>query len=318
MVSGANGRKPVPDLSLRIGGLELANPLLAASGCFGYGLDYDPILPPELFGAIVTKTVTPQPRAGNPVPRLAETPAGMLNSIGLENVGLEGFLADKLPELSARGVRPVVSISAGSADEFADLARALDGSAALALELNLSCPNLTEGGANFATDPQAVAAITRAATGAFASGPVWVKLTPSVTDIGEIAAAAEAAGADAVCAINTLVGMDIDLETGRSPFARVTAGLSGPAIFPVALAAVWRIARRVTIPVVGIGGAASTADVLKFLAAGAAAVQIGTALFSDPGLPPRILRELEDHLERRGCRDLGELRTLWAENEVKT
>ena len=301
----------MPDLSVRVGDVALANPLLAASGCFGYGLDGDPLLPPEAFGAVVTKTVTPAPRRGNPPPRLAETAAGLLNSIGLENVGLAAFLDEKLPALAARGLRPVVSLAAGSPPEFAAMARALDPAAVLALELNLSCPNVAPGGANFATDPAAVAVVTRAVRDAFA-GPVWVKLTPNVTDIAEVAAAAARAGADAVCAINTLLGMDIDLETGRSPFARVTAGLSGPAVLPVALAAVWRIRQAVDVPVVGIGGAASAADVLKFLAAGADAVQLGTALFSDPGLPGRILAGLEAELERRGCASIAQLRALWS------
>jgi dihydroorotate dehydrogenase (NAD+) catalytic subunit len=236
----------------------------------------------------------------------------MLNSIGLENVGLEAFLTDKLPLLAARGLRPVVSLSAGNAGEFAAMARALNSAPVLALELNLSCPNVAEHGANFATDPAAVAAITRAVKQAFTAGPVWVKLTPNVTDIAAPAVAAEKAGADGVSAINTLLGMDVDLETGRSPFARVTAGLSGPAILPVALAAVHRISRHVRIPVIGIGGAASGRDVLKFLAAGAAAVQLGTALYTDPGLPARALAEIGDYLARRGCASLDDLRRLWA------
>jgi len=302
-------------LAVRVGGLTLANPLLAASGCFGYGLDLDPLLPPETFGAIVTKTITPLPRRGNPMPRLVETPAGMLNSIGLENVGLAAFLAEKLPALAARGVAPVVSIAGGSAAEFAAMAAALERAPApvLALELNLSCPNLAEHGANFATDPAAVRAIVSAAKAAFPRAPVWAKLSPSVTDIGLIARAAAAGGADAISAVNTLVGMDIDLATGRSPFARVTAGLSGPAIFPVALAAVYRVARSVSIPVVAIGGAASPAMVMKFLAAGASAVQLGTALFTDPGLPARTLAELAAQLAARGCANLEDLRAHWQE-----
>lgn len=302
-------------LAVRVGELALANPLLAASGCFGYGLDCDPLLPPETFGAVVTKTITPLPRAGNPLPRIAETPAGMLNSIGLENVGLAVFLAEKLPALAARGVAPVVSIAGGSAEEFAAMAARLAAAPQpiAALELNLSCPNLAPHGANFATDPLAVERVTRAVKDVFPRAPVWAKLSPNVADIGLVARAAEAAGADAISAINTLVGMDIDLTTGKSPFARVTAGLSGPAIFPVALAAVYRAARSVRIPVVAIGGAASTEMVLKFLAAGASAVQLGTALFTDPGLPARVLSELADALRARDCADLNALRAQWVE-----
>ncbi len=300
------------DLSVLVGELELANPLLAASGCFGYGLEYDPLLPPEEFGAFVTKTVTPLPRTGNPVPRLMETASGMLNSIGLENVGIEAFITEKLPALAERGLRPVVSISAGSADEFAAMGSELSGGPALALELNLSCPNVASGGVNFAQSPDAVTAITRAVKATFTSGPIWVKLTPSVTDIGAVALAAERGGADGIAAINTLIGMDIDLATGKSPFARTTAGLSGPAILPVALAAVHRIASVVEIPIIGIGGACSATDVLKFIAAGAAAVQLGTMLFSDPGLPVQIKSEMADFLASVDCRSIADLREFWA------
>lgn len=305
-------------LAVRVGALEFANPLLAASGCFGYGLDYDPLLPPETFGAVVTKTVTPSPRRGNPTPRLMETPAGMLNSIGLENVGLADFMTEKLPALAERGLRPVVSLSAGSAAEFAEMAAQLEGKAVAALELNLSCPNVAEHGANFATDPKATEAITRAVKARFASGAVWVKLSPNVTDIAQVAAGAEAGGADALVAINTLLGMEIDLSTGRSPFAMNTAGLSGPAIRPVALAAVWRVAQAVSLPVVGVGGIASAEDVLKFLAAGAEAVQLGTALFADPALPGRILDDLRSYLDRRECPDLETLKRRWRAAEVET
>ncbi len=300
-------------LRCRVGAVELANPLLAASGCFGYGLDYDGLVPPEAFGAVVTKTVTPAPRRGNPTPRLMETPAGMLNSIGLENVGLDAFLADKLPALAARGVRPVVSLSAGSAEEFGEMAARFEGARVTALELNLSCPNVAEHGVNFASDPAATEAVTRAVKARSPGAPIWVKLSPNVTDIASVAAAAEAGGADAICAINTLLGMEIDLKTGRSPFAMNTAGLSGPAILPVALASVWRIANRVSIPVVGIGGASSAEDVLKFIAAGADAVQIGTALFAEPGLIDRIEGDLRSYLEDADCPDLETLKRRWRE-----
>ncbi|MCP4547842.1 MAG: dihydroorotate dehydrogenase [bacterium] len=300
-----------PDLSVEVGSLQLTNPLCSASGCFGYGLDCDPLLPPEVFGGVVTKTVTPQPRKGNPVPRLRETSSGLLNSIGLENCGLSPFILEKIPALAARGIKPIVSISAGDPQGFADMASALNREPVAALELNLSCPNVASAGANFATDPGAVVEIVAAVKGAFTAGPVWVKLTPNVTDITAIAAAAAAGGADAVCAINTLLGMDIDLTTGRSPFARTTAGLSGPAIMPVALAAVYRISRSVEIPVVGIGGIASAEDVLKFLAAGASAVQVGTIVFRDPTLPARILDELAAWLTERGCDSISELETAW-------
>ncbi len=301
------------DLRVRAGGLELKNPLLAASGCFGYGLEADPVIPPSLFGGIVTKTITPAPRKGNPVPRLAETPAGMLNSIGLENVGLEAFLDEKLPALEGADTKIVVSVSAGSAGEFAEMAaRLAEHPRADALELNLSCPNVAEHGRNFATDPAAVREIGEAARAVFPR-PIWIKLSPNVTDIAAVARAARESGVEAVTAINTLLGMDIDLATGRSPFAMNTAGLSGPAIFPVALAAVWRIATGEGVPTIAVGGASGTTDLLKFLAAGAEAVQLGTVLFADPGAGARILDELNDYLDSRGLADFAALRESWKE-----
>ena len=301
------------DLRVKAAGLELKNPLLAASGCFGYGREADPVIPAEIFGAVVTKTITPAPRRGNPPPRLAETLAGMLNSIGLENVGLNAFIDEKLPALEGLDTRVVVSISAASAAEFAEMASRLDElPRADALELNLSCPNVAEHGSNFAADPAAVLEIGRTVRPCFAR-PIWIKLSPNVTDIAASARAAREAGADGVTAINTLLGMDIDLETGASPFARVTAGLSGPAILPVALAAVWRIAREEGIPTIGVGGASKLDDLLKFLAVGAAAVQLGTVLFTDPAAPARILRQFGDYLDVRGHADLDSLRASWKE-----
>ncbi len=299
------------DLRVFAGGLELKNPMLAASGCFGYGLEADPVIPPSLFGGIVTKTITPAPRKGNPVPRLAETTAGMLNSIGLENVGLKDFLRMKLPSLEDVDSKIIVSVSAGSAGEFADMARCLAEHARVdALELNLSCPNVAEHGRNFAADPDAVREIGEAVRPVF-QRPIWIKLSPNVTDITAIARAAREAGADAVTAINTLLGMDIKLNSGKSPFARTTAGLSGPAILPVALAAVWRIAREGGIPTIGVGGVSSATDLLKFLAAGADAVQLGTVLFADPGAPQRILDDLSIYLDARGHANLSALREQW-------
>ncbi len=301
------------DLRVSAGGLELKNPMLAASGCFGYGLEADPVIPPSLFGGIVTKTLTPTPRRGNPVPRLAETAAGMLNSIGLENVGLEAFLAEKLPALEDVDSKIIVSVSAGSASEFAHMAKRLaEHSRVDALELNLSCPNVAEHGHNFATDPAAVREIGEAVRPVFGR-PIWIKLSPNVTDISAVARAAKESGAEAVTAINTLLGMDIDLESGKSPFARTTAGLSGPAILPVALAAVWRIAREGGIPTIAVGGASSAMDLLKFLAAGAEAVQLGTVLFADPGAPQRILADLNTHLDAQGHANVNALRAQWKE-----
>ncbi len=273
------------EFPVRIGPVTFQNPYFAASGCFGYGLEYAEFIPPHELGAVVTKTVTPLPRAGNPVPRLQETPSGLLNSIGLQNVGIEAYLRDKLPPLvEARGV-PFVSISAATLQEYAAMADLLAERADVpAVEVNLGCPNVDEGGDRDAAEARAVERFTRTVKERLPDKAVAIKLTPNVTDIALLARAAEQGGADAVVAINTLAGMDIDLERGQPTFARVRAGLSGPAIFPIALLKVWEIAAAVRIPVVAVGGIATAHDVLKFFMAGARAVQLGTVLFSNPAL----------------------------------
>jgi dihydroorotate dehydrogenase (NAD+) catalytic subunit len=294
---------------VRIGPVEFKNPWFAASGCFGYGLEYAEHIPPFELGAVVTKTVTPLPRAGNPVPRLQETPSGLLNSIGLQNVGLEAYLRDKLPPLIEAGGVPFVSISAASLDEYASMAERLaEFPEVVAVEVNLGCPNVDAGGDRDAAEARAVESFTRTVKERLPDRAVAIKLTPNVTDMVPLARAAEQGGADAIVAINTLGGMDIDLERGRPTFARERAGLSGPAIFPVALLKVWEITGAVRIPVVAVGGIASEREVLKFFMAGATAVQLGTVLFSKPTLLREVRSGVRRFLDARGLTHPHELR----------
>lgn len=294
---------------VRLGPVEFANPWFAASGCFGYGLEYAEHIPPSELGAVVTKTVTPLPRAGNPVPRLQETPSGLLNSIGLQNVGLEAYLRDKLPPLVEAGGVPFVSISAATLDEYARMAERLAEFPEIpAVEVNLGCPNVDEGSDRDAAEARAVERFTRTVKERLADRAVAIKLTPNVTDMVPLARGAEQGGADAIVAINTVAGMDIDLQRGRPTFARVRAGLSGPAIFPVALLKVWEIASAVHIPVVAVGGIASEREVLKFFMAGATAVQLGTVLFSRPTLLRDVREGVRRFLDERGLSHPYELR----------
>jgi dihydroorotate dehydrogenase (NAD+) catalytic subunit len=286
---------------VQIGPVQFANPYFAASGCFGYGLEYQQFIPPQELGAVVTKTITLEPRAGNPLPRLRETPAGLLNSIGLQNVGLEAYLRDKLPALVAAGGMPFVSIAATELDEYVQMAERLaEHPAVRAVEVNLGCPNVDAGGDRDAAEARAVERITRAVRERLPGRCIAVKLTPNVTDITNLARGAEQGGADAVTAINTLTGMDIDLERGQPTFARERAGLSGPAIFPVALLRVWEITGAVRIPVIAVGGIAGPEQALKFFMAGAAAVQLGTMLYSRPTLLTEVRDGVRAFLEARG------------------
>ncbi len=281
-------------LRLTIGGAVFENPVFLASGPAGYGTEYTGLVDLERVGAIVTKTITLDPRAGNPGRRLRETTAGLLNSIGLENVGARRFFSEKLPALIDAGVRPVVSLAAGDRDEFTELLAVVAGSKVVdAVELNLSCPNVEKGGMAVGTDRELIKAYVSLAKEALGAVAVIAKLTPNVTDITDLARAAEEAGADGITAINTIVGMDIVTESAEPFFTRVVAGLSGPAILPVALEAVWRVSRAVSIPVLGSGGISSIDDARKFFMAGASAVQIGTALFYDSDLPVSIVEALE-------------------------
>ena len=296
------------DLKVEIGGCTFRNPVFTASGTFGYGSEFADFVNLSRLGAVVVKGISLHPRAGNPPPRVVETPCGMLNAIGLENVGVEHFLREKLPWLRGQGATVVVNILGNTVEEYAALAERLNDSEGIAaLEVNISCPNVKEGGVAFGTDSQMAAAVTRAvrrATGL----PLIIKLSPNVTDIQLMARSVAEAGADAVSLINTLLGMAIDLNSRRPKLANVVGGLSGPAIKPVALRMVWQVAQVVKIPVIGIGGIMTAQDALEFMVAGAHAVQVGTANFVNPRATEEIVNGIGSYLEQHGHASLAELR----------
>jgi dihydroorotate dehydrogenase (NAD+) catalytic subunit len=281
-------------ISVRIGKIEFKNPVFSASGIWGYGDEISSLVELDRLGGMVTKTLTLEPRTGNVLPRIQELPTGLLNSIGLENVGIAAFIEDKLPVVAKLGTAVVVSIAGDDEDAFAELsARLAAAEGYVGVEINLSCPNVQKGGIDHGRNPVAVERITAIVKRALPDKAVMVKLTPNVTSIADVASAAEAGGADAVTAINTLLGADFDLATGKPVFARVSAGYSGPGILPVALEKVWETSRAVSIPVIGVGGIGSIDDARKFFLAGASAVQIGTALFTRPRLAEEIVAALE-------------------------
>ena len=297
-----------PDLTVECAGLRLQNPIIASSGTCGYGEELHPFVDLNTLGAVVVKGLSLQPWAGNPAPRLAETTAGMLNSVGLQNVGVDAFIRDKLPGLRAYSTHIVANFFGDSSADYAAVAaRASDADGIAALEANISCPNVQHEGMLFSSDArltyEVVSQIRRAT-----SLPLWVKLSPNVTDVTAIARAAEDAGADAISLINTLLGMAIDLETCTPRLPLGTGGLSGPAIKPVALRMVWQTARAVSIPVIGMGGIATAEDALEFIVAGATACQVGTASFVDPGACKIIIRDMRRYLRRRQIASVASLR----------
>ncbi len=290
----------------RNGGLSLRNPVMTASGTFGFGVEYAEMIDIQRLGAIVCKTTTRHPRTGNPQPRIAEATAGMINSIGLQNPGVDAVLAEKTPVWAAWEVPVVVNIAGEDPDDFAYLAKRFDGAQGVAaLELNLSCPNVA-GGLDFSTDPKRTLEVVGKVRDATRL-PVIAKLTPNITDIVPIACAAEEAGADAVSLTNTLVGMVMDREARRPMVATRFGGLSGPAIKPVSLAMVYKVAGAVKIPVIGIGGIRTGLDAVDYFLAGASAVQVGTANFLNPNASLDILRELEDYMAEHGMESLKDL-----------
>ena len=300
-------RDSSPDLSVSIGSLHLRNPVLTASGTFGYGDEYAPLVDLSELGGVVVKSLTLAPRDGAPPPRLAETPAGMLNAIGLANVGVDRFLSEKLPYLRRCGTRVVVSIAGETVEEYEKLAGRLDEAEGVdALEVNISCPNVRRGGMLFGADPASAFEVLSAVRGATAK-PIIAKLTPHAPDVVAVAMAARDAGVDAVSLINTLVGMAVDVEARRPKLGNVTGGLSGPAIRPVAVALVWKVASAVSLPVVGIGGITSPEDALEFLIVGAKAVQVGTATFFEPRTALRVVDGIEKYMKRHGFRTIEEL-----------
>lgn len=293
-------KKNGSSLAVELGPLKLKNPVIAASGTFGYGEEYAGILPLKSLGALITKGLSLEPRKGNPPPRLAETPSGMLNAIGLENVGLEVFLREKMAFLRKAGCTVLVNIFGCVEDEYAEMARRLSGVEGLSgLEANISCPNLKAGGTIFATEAKSVYQVVskiRQATSSF----LMVKLSPNVGDITKIAVAAEEAGANAISLINTLTGMAIDIKTRTPILANITGGLSGPAIKPIGLRMVWEVTQAVHIPVVGIGGIMTAEDALEYLIAGATAVQVGSAHFIDPRVSLKVIEGIENYLKANG------------------
>lgn len=297
-----------PDLEVRIGSLELKNPVILASGTCGYGPEISDFVDLQGLGAIVVKGISLEPRQGNPPPRLAETPCGLLNAIGLENVGIEAFFSRKLPWLRERNITTIVNILGNSVEEYEELARRIqDREGIHGLEINISCPNVKEGGVVFGQDQRLAAEVTSKVVAA-TDLPVIVKLSPNVTDICAIASAVEAAGATAVSLINTLLGMAVDIRKKRPVLGNVFGGLSGPAIKPVALRMVWQAVRSLSIPVIGIGGITSAPDALEFLMAGAAAIQLGTATLIDPGAPRDVLQGIVDFMQENNYQSLKALR----------
>ena len=297
------------DLRVELAGLELKNPVMTASGTFGYGLEFAPYGDLRELGGIVVKGLSLKPREGNPMPRVAETPSGMLNAIGLQNCGVERFLKSYLPSLPWRETPILANLYACDPDEFAELAGVLSQAEGVAaLEVNISCPNVKEGGVLFGQDPAQAARVTEAVKRRAGGKPVMVKLSPNVADIVSIARAVEDAGADIISLINTLTGMAVDVRTRRPRLANVVGGLSGPAIKPVALRCVWQVSRAVKVPVVGMGGIASALDVLEFILVGASAGQVGTANFLRPDFSFRLVRELAEKAREMRVESLEELR----------
>ncbi|MDR1044511.1 MAG: dihydroorotate dehydrogenase [Candidatus Adiutrix sp.] len=296
------------DLRVRIASLELKNPILSASGTFGYGLELAGFCPPEALGAVIAKGVSLQPWPGNESPRVAESASGLLNAVGLENMGVEAFIEKALPPLKAAGATAGANILGRRPEEYARLAARLSGTPVDFLEVNVSCPNVACGGLAFGADPAAVGEVTRAVVENCGGKPVVVKLTPQASDVAAVALAAEKAGASAVSLINTIPAMAVDLEGRRPKLANVVGGLSGPAVKPVALRQVWLCARTLSIPVIGLGGICSARDALEFILVGAAAVQVGTATLMDPRAPLKILEGLRNWMLREGLDDLSQLR----------
>lgn len=295
------------DLSVRIASLTLRNPVLSASGTYGHGLEMGVFTAAAELGAWVSKTVTLEPRGGNAAPRICETEAGLLNSIGLENRGLEHYIAHTLPVMASADTVVVTNIGGERVQDFAELARRLDGESSVdALEVNLSCPNVQGGKLPFATDRALAAEVVRAVRAA-TQKPIFAKLSPNTAGLGEIARAVEGAGADAITAVNTLLGLALDWRTRRPGLASVQGGYSGPGIKPVALRCAWECARAVRIPVIGCGGIQDAADALEYLVAGCSAVQVGTASFADPSLPGKLAREMASLLAAHGIASAREL-----------
>jgi len=295
------------NMNVRVAGLDLRNPVMTASGTFGYGEEFSDYVDLTRLGAYITKGLCLHPRTGNPTPRIVETPGGMLNAIGLQNVGIDAFIEKKLPFIRSVDTPCIVNFFGETPEEYAEMAARLDALPEVAaLEMNISCPNVRQGGIIFGTDPDCAGSIVKACR-AVTKKPLFVKLSPNVTDIVAMARACEDAGADALSLINTLIGMAIDLNKRKPILANVTGGLSGPAVKPVALRMVWLVAKSVKVPVIGIGGIMNATDALEFLLAGASAIQVGTASFINPGAAQKIVEDMEAWMLAQGETDIRNL-----------
>ena len=294
------------NLSVNIAGVEFKNPVITASGCFGFGKEYEKLYPLSRLGGISLKGMTYAERAGNPVPRIAETPAGMLNSVGLQNPGVDAFLANELPYLKDKGTVLIANAAGSSVEDYCALVERLSDSDIDMVELNISCPNVKQGGAAFGVACDSAAHVVKEVR-KVCKKPLMVKLSPNVTDIASIAQAVEAEGADAISLINTLFGMRIDIESRRPVLAMNAGGLSGPCVFPVAVRMVWQVANRVKIPVVGLGGIEKWQDAIEMMLAGATAIQVGTAMFYDPYAPLKIIEGVNQWLDDHGIKDVNEI-----------
>ncbi|MGN1433017.1 MAG: dihydroorotate dehydrogenase [Ruminococcus sp.] len=294
------------DLSVKIAGVEFNNPLIAASGTFGFGREYGEFYPLENLGGISCKGITLKRRDGNPVPRVAETPSGMLNAVGLQNPGVDVFIKEDLPWLKQQNTVVIANIAGNTPEEYCEMAEKLSDTDIDMIEMNISCPNVKSGGVQFGTSCESVGAITDAVR-RHCTKPLIVKLSPNVTDIVSIAKSAEASGADAISMINTLTGMRIDINTRRPIIRNNTGGMSGPAIFPVAVRMVWQVASAVNIPIIGMGGISTWQDAVEMLIAGASALQIGTVFFSDPYAPIKINEGINRFLDENGLKSVTEL-----------
>lgn len=294
------------DMRVKLAGVDLKNPITVASGTFGFGREYGEFFDISRLGGISVKGLTPLPRNGNPSPRIAETPLGMLNSVGLQNPGVDAFIARELPWLKTQGLTIIANISGNTPEEYGEMCAKLSAAGVDMIEVNISCPNVKAGGLAYGTKPEMAAEVTEIAK-RHATVPIMVKLSPNVTDITEIARAVEGAGADAISLINTIRGMVIDVNTRRPVLKMNTGGLSGPAILPVAVRMVWEVANAVKVPILGMGGISTGADAAQMLLAGATAVAVGAATFSDPDAPLRILEELEAICDRQGVKSVTEL-----------
>ncbi|MCM1505972.1 MAG: dihydroorotate dehydrogenase [Ruminococcus flavefaciens] len=294
------------DLSVNICGIDFKNPVIPASGVFGYGREYEELFPLEKLGGIATKGTTLHRRTGNLAPRIAETPSGMLNSVGLQNPGIDHFISKELPNLLEKNTVILANIAGSTVDECVQVAEKLESTDVHMIELNISCPNVKQGGAAFGTSCEMASEVVKNVRKA-TTKPLVVKLSPNVTSIADIAKSVEDAGADAVSLINTLLGMRIDINTGRPILKNNVGGMSGPAIFPIAVRMVWQVANAVKIPVIGMGGVSSGRDAIELMMAGASAVQVGAAIFTDPYAPVRIIDEMNDFLDSKNISSVRDI-----------